>query len=301
MPVSGGGRKVSNNAGQGRLYIVATPIGNLSDIAPRALETLARVDLVAAEDTRHTRQLLAHHGIRARLVSLHEQNEVEQVPRLIGELQAGRRIALVSDAGTPLISDPGYRLVAAAAREGVDVRAVPGPSAVVAALSVSGLPTDRFAFEGFLPSRRGPRRQRLEAMRDEPRTLVFFESPRRLLATLADLVDAFGKDRPACVARELTKLHESIYRGSLASLRQEFSVSAAPIKGELVLCVGGNPGPPARAAPDVRRVLELLLAELPARRAARVAAAITGARANDLYRMTLDERREDAGPEGESP
>lgn len=292
---------MSNNAGQGRLYIVATPIGNLSDITSRALETLARVDLVAAEDTRHTRQLLAHHGIRARLVSLHEHNEGEQVPRLIGELQTGRRIALVSDAGTPLISDPGYRLVMAAAREGLEVRAVPGPSAVVAALSVSGLPTDRFAFEGFLPSRRGPRRQRLQDMRGEARTLVFFESPRRLLATLADLVDAFGKDRPACVARELTKLHESIYRGCLESLRQDFSSGLVPVKGELVLCIGGNPEPPPQAAPDVRRVLDLLLAELPARRAARLAAAITGARANDLYRMALDEKREDIGSGGEYP
>jgi 16S rRNA (cytidine1402-2'-O)-methyltransferase len=195
---------------------VATPIGNLADLSPRARDTLANADLVAAEDTRHTGAMLRVLGIDKPLVSLHEYNEGSRKDELLARLVRGARIALVSDAGTPLVSDPGFQLVRAALDAGVAVHAVPGPSAVLAALAMSGLATDRFCFEGFLPARSAARREQLRALAREPRTLVFFEAPHRIMDTLADMVEELGAERPAAMAREISKVHESVYRGSIA-------------------------------------------------------------------------------------
>ncbi len=224
----------------GTLYIVGTPIGNLEDLGRRAAGILAGVDLVAAEDTRHTGRLLAHLGIEQKLVALHEHNEDARAARLVAELAEGHDIALVSDAGTPLVSDPGLKLVRAAIAAGLTVVAVPGPSAVTAALSVAGLATDRFVFEGFLPRKRIQRRVRLGELADERRTLVFFESVHRLRATLADMVEAFGAEREAVIARELTKLHEQVARGPLAGLAGRLG-DAVPLRGEFVVLVAGAP------------------------------------------------------------
>ena len=203
---------------QGVLYVVATPIGNVGDLSPRARETLAGVDLIAAEDTRHTGQLLRRIGIDRPLQSLHEHNEHERVAGIVQRLRDGARIALVTDAGTPLVSDPGFLLVRAARAHGIAVVPVPGPCAAIAALSVAGIATDRFVFEGFLPARRSERRERLAALATEARTLVFYEAPHRVHALLADLADCFGADREAAIARELTKAHETHYSGTLGEL-----------------------------------------------------------------------------------
>ncbi len=218
------------------LHIVATPIGNLGDISFRALATLAAADAILAEDKRVTSHLLAHYGIATPLVGYHEHNAAIIRPRLIARLQGGAALALVSDAGTPLISDPGFKLVAEAAAAGIEIISVPGPSAVLAALSVAGLPTDRFFFEGFLPPRSAARRTRIAALATIPGTLVFFESPRRAAETLADLAAVLG-DRPAVLARELTKRFETVRRGSLGSLAEELAGEPDP-KGEIVLLVG---------------------------------------------------------------
>src|SRR5262245_31670569 len=205
-------------ANSGRLAVISTPIGNLGDLSPRAREELAAAELVAAEDTRRTGQLLTTLGLSRPLVSLHEHNESERIEELLARLRAGARIALVSDAGTPLLSDPGFELVRRVSREGIVVVAVPGPSAITAALSVAGLPTERFSFEGFLPARLGERRARVAELAAETRTLVFFEAPHRIAEALEDLVAAFGAPRRAVVARELTKVFETVYRGTLAEL-----------------------------------------------------------------------------------
>src|SRR3954454_23991903 len=215
------------------LHVVATPIGNLGDISLRALGTLAAADAVLAEDTRVTKTLLAHYGITTPLVAYHEHNAEEMRPRVLARLRAGEALALVSDAGTPLVSDPGYKLVEAAAEEGLKVVAVPGASAVLAALVVAGLPTDRFFFEGFLPPRSAARRERMEALKPVPGTLVFFESPRRVAEMLADAAAVLG-DRPAAVARELTKFYETVRRGGLAGLAETYAQEDTP-KGEIVV------------------------------------------------------------------
>ena len=229
--------------GAGRLVLVGTPIGNLGDLSPRAREVLARADVVCCEDTRRTRGLLAHAGITgAHLVSLHGHNEDSRVDAVLGRLAGGGTVAVVTDAGTPAVSDPGARLVAAAAAAGALVTTVPGPSAVVAALVVSGLPTERFCFEGFLP-RKGPdRRRRLAVLAGADSTAVVFEAPGRLAATLGDLVAACGPDRPVAVARELTKLHEEVWRGSLADAAEEFA--ARDVRGEVVVVLGAAPVSP---------------------------------------------------------
>ncbi|MGH2740066.1 MAG: 16S rRNA (cytidine(1402)-2'-O)-methyltransferase [Actinomycetota bacterium] len=220
----------------GTLWLVGTPIGNLGDVSERAKETLSRVDLIACEDTRRTRGLLSHLGVRApRLVSFFEANEQRKVPELLGHLRDGLDIALVSDAGMPALSDPGYRLVAACAEEGIAVDVVPGPAAAVAALVVSGLPTDRFVFEGFLPRRPGKRRKRLEQLATEPRTIVLFESPRRVASLLEELREIFG-DRRAAVVRELTKVHQEVLRGRLSELAEQTS---GGVRGEVTLVVEG--------------------------------------------------------------
>jgi 16S rRNA (cytidine1402-2'-O)-methyltransferase len=269
---------------RGKLYVVGTPIGAVDDLSPRARDVLAKADVVAAEDTRQTRGLLSRIGVESRLIAYHEHNETERVPALLAELEQGRSVALVSDAGTPLISDPGWRLVAAAQAAGIDVVPVPGPCAAIAALSVAGLPTDHFVFEGFLPRREGARDERLSALRHEQRTIVFYEAVHRVAATLAALRHAFGAERRAALARELTKTHEQIAIGTLGELEARLD-SGIPLLGEFVIVVAGAAAIAADEA-EARRVYELLAAELPPDRALKLAAAITGVARNTLYRLT---------------
>ncbi len=287
------------NAVAGRLYVVATPIGNLQDLSPRARAILGSCGLIAAEDTRHTGNLLKTFGVATPMVSLHDHNEELRVPELIARLRGGVSIALVSDAGTPAISDPGFDLVRAVAAAGLEVVAVPGPCAAVAALSIGGLPTDRFCFEGFLAARGSARRARLKSLSAESRTLVFYESPHRIVETLEDCVEAFGGDRPAAVAREISKLHETVYRGSLSELAQRAAADGDFSRGEIVLVVGGAPVSPAAGEGGVDghggaldRVLQVLLAELPLKQAAHLASQIVGARGNETYKRALALRQE---------
>jgi 16S rRNA (cytidine1402-2'-O)-methyltransferase len=270
-------------ADQGVLYIVATPIGNLQDMTLRAIDILKSVALVAAEDTRHTRKLCAHYGIATPMLALHEHNERDITVRLLARLAAGENIALVSDAGTPLISDPGFVLVRAARQAGVRVVPVPGPSALVTALSVSGLPTDRFLFEGFLPPRRAARRQRLQALRGQGVTLVFYESSHRIVDSLADMADCLGAARRAVIARELTKTYETVHEGSLAGLHDWLRADADQQKGEFVVLVQGAESDPEQLDDAAHHTLEVLLEQLPLRQAAALAARITGLSKNRLY------------------
>jgi 16S rRNA (cytidine1402-2'-O)-methyltransferase len=270
--------------GGGRLYVVSTPIGNVDDLSPRARAVLGIADLIAAEDTRRVSSLLSRIGAESRVIAYHEHNEAERVPVLLAELAAGKSVALVSDAGTPLISDPGWRLVSAAQAAGVVVVPIPGPCAAIAALSVAGLPTDHFVFEGFLPRRDAARAARLEEMKREPRTIVLYEAVHRVAETLAALRAAFGDDRRATLARELTKTHEQVATGTLAELAERLGTSI-PLLGEFVLVIGGA----APAAPDeteARRVYALLAAELKPDQALKLAAAVTGVSRNALYRLT---------------
>ncbi|MEJ1960388.1 MAG: 16S rRNA (cytidine(1402)-2'-O)-methyltransferase [Gammaproteobacteria bacterium] len=273
---------------RGRLDVVATPIGNLGDLSPRAHEVLAAADVIAAEDTRYTGTLLKAMGISRPLVSLHAHNESNRVPELLARLEAGDSIALVSDAGTPLLSDPGYELVREATRAGCEVRAIPGPSAITAALAVAGLPTDRFCFEGFLPARSSERRTRLEAVAADPRTLVFFEAPHRIEECLADLATVFGAERLAAVARELTKAHETTYRGSLAELLEMAKTQPNFARGEITIVVQGAPESENKAESlQLEKVVGLLVKEMPPSRAAAVAAQLTGARRNEAYALAM--------------
>lgn len=274
------------------LYVVATPIGNLGDVTLRALATLAAADAIACEDTRVTRILTARYGIATRLIAYHDHNADRQRPKLLALLAEGKSVALVSDAGTPLISDPGYRLVVDAAAAGVAVIPIPGASSVVAGLVASGLPTDTFLFAGFLPPKEGARRKRLAALAAIPATLVFFESPNRLAATLADMAELFG-ERNAAVARELTKTFETVRRGRLADLAAAFAGEAAP-KGEIVLLVG-PPGETVADPADANRLLADLLKTHSLREAASAAAAATGLPRRDLYRRALQLRGEGGG------
>jgi 16S rRNA (cytidine1402-2'-O)-methyltransferase len=277
----------------GRLEVVATPIGNLGDLSSRAREVLAAADLIAAEDTRRTGQLLSAIGVRAPLVSLHDYNEDARLEPLLQQLLAGKVIALVSDAGTPLLSDPGFGLVRAAAAAGIEVRAVPGASAITAALSIAGLATDRFAFEGFLPSRAGERRALLARLAAEPRTLVLFEAPHRIAAALEDLAGSFGAQRAAVVTRELTKMHESVYRGTLSELAAMARDDADFARGEITVVVAGAAQDSASGADSalLLRALQLLLQELPPARAAAIAAQLAGATRSDAYALALQLRR----------
>lgn len=269
----------------GTLYVVATPIGNLGDLSARAREVLARVQLIAAEDTRHTRQLLQAFGIDTALTSLHEHNEMQKSEALIARLLAGESIALVSDAGTPLISDPGFDLVATARARGVSIAVVPGPCAAIAALSIAGLPTDRFVFEGFLPAKNGPRAARLQLLASEERTMIFYEAPHRLLEVLQALAKEFGGERVASVSRELTKRFESNYHGSLAQLTALATNDADMSRGEIVIIVRGRPAEttPSAHSLNAEQVLRALLEELPPSQAAKIAARITGEKRSDLY------------------
>jgi len=277
--------------------VVATPIGNLGDISVRATQVLHDVDVIAAEDTRHTRGLLNHLGVSTpRLLSLHEHNETRQLPGLVRLLQSGGAVALVSDAGTPLISDPGYRLVSKAGELDIPVIAVPGPSAVTAALSISGLPTDRFVFEGFLPARAQARRTRLQSLSSESRTLVFFESPKRVLDALSDIADIFGDDRPIALCRELTKRFESVQRAPAGELSAQLRNLPGKVKGEIVLVVEGVVELPSASAFDEDLLIKLLADALPPRRASEIAARLTGGRKNDFYKRML--KTADAGNTG---
>jgi 16S rRNA (cytidine1402-2'-O)-methyltransferase len=275
----------------GKLYVVATPIGNLGDLSTRARETLQNCALIAAEDTRHTGVLLKAFGIGTPQLSLHEHNEGERAIEIVALLREGKSVALVSDAGTPAISDPGFELVRAVAAAGIEIIAVPGPCAAIAALSVGALPTDRFCFEGFLPARTAQRRERLKSLQKESRTLVIYESPHRVRETVEDCVAAFGEERAACVVREATKLHETTYRGSLLELLNKSKTDADFSRGEIVLLVGGAPQGSADGEGEARakldKVLVALLAELPLKQAARLAAQITGARDNEAYKRAL--------------
>ena len=273
---------------RGALYVVATPIGNLADISRRALDVLASADVILAEDTRHSAKLLAHYGIDTACRSFHEHNEQRQVAALIERIAAGERLALICDAGTPLVSDPGYRLVAALRERGIQVIPVPGANAAIGALSAAGLPSDRFCFEGFLPAGAGDRRRRLESLSSEPRTMIFYESPRRVRSMLTELADALGGDRPAVVARELTKIHETIVGGTLTELAQWLEAHEEQQRGEFVVIVGGAPAR-AHAAADAAAIdtLRVLLEELPLKQAVATAARITGMKRNVLYRVAL--------------
>jgi 16S rRNA (cytidine1402-2'-O)-methyltransferase len=273
----------------GTLFVVATPIGNLDDLSPRARDTLQNVDLIAAEDTRHTGRLLSHFGVKTPLFALHDHNEDKVVARLIEELSAGKSIALVSDAGTPLISDPGYRLVTAAHANDLRVVPVAGPSAVSAALSAAGLPTDRYCFEGFLPAKQKARRDRLAELGSETRSIVFYESVHRVRDSLADMTDVFGTERAAFVGRELTKMHEQCVQAPLADLLRQVDEGDIPSKGEFVVVVSGSDE--RQESPfEVDQLLTELSAHLSAKDAARVAANITGAKRNDLYGRILELR-----------
>jgi 16S rRNA (cytidine1402-2'-O)-methyltransferase len=285
----------------GRLYVVATPIGNLDDLSVRARGVLQSCSLIAAEDTRHTGLLLQHLGIGTPLLSLHEHNERQRAGEIVEQLRAGASIALVSDAGTPAISDPGFDLVRTVAAAGIDVIAVPGPCAAIAALSIGGLPTDRFCFEGFLPARGAARRKRLGALVNEARTLVFYESPHRVHETLEDCAEAFGDARNAAVAREITKMHESTYRGSLRDLIARAESDPDFRRGEIVLLIAGSPQAPDEGdrGADGRdgaldKVLNVLLAELPLKQAAHLAAQITEVRDNEAYKRALQLKQESA-------
>lgn len=285
---------------RGTLYIVATPIGNLEDITARAARVLSSVDLIAAEDTRHSAKLLRHLGIQAEMFALHEHNERDQVPKLLDWLRGGKSIALISDAGTPLISDPGYPLVHAAHTAGIPVVPLPGASAVIAALSVSGLPSDRFVFEGFLPPRAAARRALLERLRAEPRTLIFYEAPHRILECLRDMVDVFGATRAATIARELTKQYETVRAGDLGELLAWVERHDEQQLGEFVLLVHGAPRAEeaSEGSAEAERVLRVLLEQLPVSQAAELAARITGAPKNQLYKRALTMRADKSESNG---
>ena len=267
----------------GTLFVVATPIGNLEDLSPRARQTLADVDLIAAEDTRHTGRLLSHLGVKTPQFALHEHNEARAAQSLVQQLKDGKSVALVSDAGTPLVSDPGYRLLQAAHANGIAVSPLPGPSAVTGALSVSGLPTDRFGFEGFPPAKKAARRKWLQARAADGRTLLFFEAVHRIAATLADMVDVFGAEREAFIGRELTKLHEQCRQATLGD-------GTIVSKGEFVIAVHGADGD-ASSSIDADRLLEELADALPPKKAAAIAARVTGEKRNALYQRLLEIKR----------
>jgi 16S rRNA (cytidine1402-2'-O)-methyltransferase len=278
----------------GVLYVVATPIGNLLDITRRALEILQSVSLVAAEDTRHSRKLLGHYGIGTPLLALHEHNERTATTGLLNRLEAGADIALISDAGTPLISDPGFHLVRTVRAAGLRVVPVPGPSALTAALSVAGMPTDRFIFEGFLPAKQAARRQRLLELQDATATLVFYESSHRILASLGDMLALFGAEREATLARELTKTFETIHQASLAELHAWVTADSDQQKGEFVVLVhGAAKHAVAEIDSATERVLTVLMAELPLRQAASLAAQLSGLGKNVLYEYALRLKEQD--------
>jgi len=274
------------SANAGRLFIVATPIGHLDDLSPRAAAVLRAVRIIAAEDTRHSAPLLARVGSEARVLALHDHNEREQSARIVDEIQAGNDVALIADAGTPLISDPGFRLVRAVREAGGKVSPVPGPCAAIAALSVAGLPSDRFVFEGFLPAKSAARRERMGALVAEARTLIFYESSHRIVESVADAIDVFGSEREAVLARELTKLFETVIAAPLREIAERIHADSNQQRGEFVLLIAGagEDDADARLA-EGKRVFALLRDELAPAKAAKLAAAITGAPRKALYHV----------------
>ncbi|MDT8388222.1 MAG: 16S rRNA (cytidine(1402)-2'-O)-methyltransferase [Thiogranum sp.] len=277
-----------NAAARGTLYVVATPIGNLSDISARAIAVLGQVDRVVAEDTRHSRKLMQHYAIATPLSALHEHNERELAPQLVAQLAEGRSLAIISDAGTPLISDPGFNLVRLAREAGINVVPVPGPSALICALSVSGLPTDRFAFEGFLPAKSTARRTRIDRLRSEPRTLIFYESSHRIVDSLNDMAAGFGATRQAVLARELTKQFETVHGDALGPLVDWVRNDPNQQKGEMVVLVAGAEQPEDGAVTDeAEQMLVVLLEELPIKQAAKLTARMTGINKRALYDRAL--------------
>lgn len=272
---------------KGVLYIVAMPIGNRADITERAKEVLASVDCIAVEDTRHSRPLLQSLGITTPLMALHEHNETQLVDRLVESLVGGRALALISDAGTPLISDPGFPLVRACQRAAVRVCPIPGPSAVICALSAAGLPTDRFLFEGFPARTASARCEQFSRLKNEPMTLIFYESSHRIADSLADMAKVFGEDRQAVIARELTKLHETILSQPLGRLCQILAEDVNQRRGEFVVLIAGAVRNKDEIDPESRRIVEILLQELPTRSAAAIAAKITGIKKNRIYQLAL--------------
>ncbi|WP_424947380.1 16S rRNA (cytidine(1402)-2'-O)-methyltransferase [Candidatus Spongiihabitans sp.] len=280
----------------GSLFVVATPIGNLGDITERAIAVLTQAALILAEDTRHTGKLLSHFGISTKTKSFHQHNERAHTPKIIGRLQAGEDIALVSDAGTPLISDPGFCLVRAARTNGISVSPIPGASALTAALCASGLATDRFCFEGFLPAKSQPRRQRLQQLRNENRTVVFYESSHRIIASLHAMAESFGQDREATIAREISKKFETFYFGGIARLIAQMEQNPRHQKGEFVIVVSAS----ARDAADANwdnaiRLLQSLIVEMPAKTACKIAGDTFGVNKNKLYRVALEDKNSDSG------
>lgn len=273
----------------GVLYVVSTPIGNLDDITLRALTVLRHVDLIAAEDTRHSLSLLKHYQINKPLLSFYEHNEKSRIPELLKLLSEGKSIALVSDAGTPLISDPGFHLLQSLREQHLRAVPIPGPCSVIAALSVAGLPTDRFVFEGFLPTRSAARRRRLAQLAQEQRTLVFFEASHRLQSTLQDLMDQFGEHRQAVLARELTKMFEELHGDTLYGIGQWVGADEFRCKGEFVIVVKGASKLSNEDALETQNylILEALLEELPLKQAVKLAIKITGQKKNELYRLAL--------------
>lgn len=288
-------RQGQEQGAKGTLYVVATPIGNLEDITYRAVRVLGEVDLVAAEDTRHSRKLFARFGIQKPLLSYHDHNEQQRQVELLEHLQSGRDVALISDAGTPCIADPGYRLIASCHAAGITVVPIPGPSAVITALSAAGVSTERFAFEGYLPARAKARADLLRQLLGEQRTLVFYEAPHRLAATLADLVEILGGDRQLVVARELTKLHEEFFRGTMVEAVDRFHQQ--PARGELVLVI-----PPATQGPqtNAREALRRLLndSDLSRREAVKLIAREYGLPSSEVYRESLSLTETEEGSEG---
>jgi 16S rRNA (cytidine1402-2'-O)-methyltransferase len=278
---------------QSGLFVVATPIGNLEDISLRALRILSEVDWIAAEDTRHTRVLLAHHAINTKTLSLHEHNEEKMAPRLVERIRNGESIALVSDAGTPLVSDPGYRLVRMCGEAGLDISVVPGPSALTAALSVSGIPVDRFAFEGFLPAKAAARRKRLEQLSQETRSLVFYESSHRIEACIGDMAGVFGGEREAAVCRELTKRFETVKRAPLNDISAWLAADVNQRKGEFVILLSASAEPRGKDFGRAVSLAHTLQEYLPASQAARVSAQLFDVPRRQVY-STLDDDRGDS-------
>ncbi len=269
------------------LYVVATPIGNFGDMSQRAVEILQGVNLIAAEDTRHSQRLLQHYAIKTSVTAFHDHSDERALQRIGSCLEGGGSVALISDAGTPLISDPGYRLVRYVQDMGLPVRPIPGACAAIAALSVSGLPTDRFLFEGFLPAREGARVNRLSALSAEPVTLIFYEAPHRIAESLQSMIKVFGGEREAVLAREITKVFETVKRDSLSELEQFVRGDSHQQKGEIVMLVAGREKVEQELSADVAALLLRLSQELPAKQAAAVVADCTGLRKNQLYQHLL--------------
>ncbi len=284
---------MSLGANSGVLYVVATPIGNFTDMVPRAVETLQQVALIAAEDTRHSARLMSEFDIKTPMTAYHDHSDDKRTGQIVEKLLAGDDVALISDAGTPLVSDPGYQLVRAAREANVQVVPIPGACALVAALAASGLPSDRFTFEGFLPAKSGQRQNALRALVEETRTLIFYEAPHRILATVADMVEVFGSERELVLARELTKTFETIYSASASELHEFIAGDSNQQRGEIVLLVrGADKKQDSSLSPEIEHMMSVLMRELPLKQASTLAAEITGLKKKQLYQWGLDQQKD---------